>query len=152
MLRDDSYDRCSRLEIYGSESDWADRKNTQDTFTIELCNITHLADYCESRSFANAFSIVRKIQPAVVIGGECELEKQQWVVAIKLLAGKLKGETPRRSVGSAPVNLRPWNKDFELPPRVDRDSLSSSPSPSPPPIRNDVFTWLSTPRLSGRLN
>lgn len=87
VLRDDSYDRGCRLEIYPNENNWNECRHS-DRIIIDLRQVTHIEEYRQSRSFPFSFVITRRGQTPLVLGTSGEAELREWIVAVQLLACK----------------------------------------------------------------
>ena len=89
MLRDNTIERGSRLEIYSSQESWTDRlKKSCNKYLLDLRSLCSVTDYKKSKSFPYAFSVTRKGHASLIIGAETEHELKQWMCAIKLLTSK----------------------------------------------------------------
>ena len=59
-------------------------------YVVDLRRVTTVEEYNESKNFPNAFTVSRKGQSPLVMGADSLLEMKEWLVAIKMLAGKLR--------------------------------------------------------------
>ena len=89
MLRDNTIERGSRLEIYSSQESWTERqKKSCDKYLLDLRSSCSTVEYKKSKSFPFSFSVTRKGHASLIIGAETEHELKQWMCAINLLTSK----------------------------------------------------------------
>ncbi|ELU08368.1 hypothetical protein CAPTEDRAFT_213274 [Capitella teleta] len=154
VLRDESFqDGTTMLEIFNSQQDWLHDPFNAKVYTVDLQNVSHVEEYRDSKSHPCAFVVTRRGRSPLVIGAENELEMNQWLVAIKFLADKLKSIESKDRRPSCPSFLRlttrtpqgprkgntysppPSTEPFNLTPRKGSDSSKLSTSP-PTAVRN----------------
>ncbi len=89
VLRDNTVDKGSRLEICSSKENWADRlKKNCDKDVLDLRGSCVVSEYKRSKSFPFAFTLTRKGHASLILGAETEHELKQWMCAINLLTSK----------------------------------------------------------------
>ena len=111
MLRDDSYDRECRLEMYPNEKRWIEAK-TPKRLVIDLRHVTYIEEYRESRTFPYALTLMRGGLAPIVVGTDTETELREWVVAIQLLV--FKSLAKHRLHNTASCGVLPASLSFSL--------------------------------------
>ncbi|KAK2141083.1 hypothetical protein LSH36_1168g00011 [Paralvinella palmiformis] len=130
VLRDQSYDSgTARLDIFNTESGWQDgddEMRAADCYSIDLRHVGQVNEYLESKSHPNAFAITRSGHAPLVLSAETEFEVKEWIVALRLLADKLKCDhhpvggshltkpDPNRRRPSWPSRITHWSSANQL--------------------------------------
>ena len=88
VLRDNTIERGSRLEISSSFESWADKTKKCDQYVLDLRNSCTVCVNRKSKSFPFSFTLTRKGHAPLILGVETEHELKQWMCAINLLTSK----------------------------------------------------------------